>query len=136
MPFHVCNGAMLKCLFAVPPGTAPLTVLPINRMLTSNKPAANIMDFVPMMNIPSFGACISPMNPAFVAATTAAFGVPTPVPCMPATTSPWIPGAVAPPVLLANQPALDNISMLMCALGGPAPAISIIMPGEVTEMIP
>jgi len=133
MPFHVCNGATLKCAMAVPPGVSTLVVLPINRMLTSNQPAANIMDNKPMVNIMPFGACMSPGNPAFVAATAAALGVPTPVPCMPVTPMPWVPGAMAPPVLLAGAPALDNVSVLPCMMGG---VISVAMPGEMTEMIP
>lgn len=133
MPFHVCNGATLKCPFAVPPGISTLVVLPINRMLTSNQPAANIMDNKPMVNIPSFGACMSPGNPAFVAATSAALGVPTPVPCVPVTPAPWVTGAISNPVLLANFPALDNVSTLNCMMGG---VIAIVMPGEMTEMIP
>jgi hypothetical protein len=131
MPFHVCNGATLLCPFAMPPSTSTLVVLPINRMLTSNQPAANIMDNKPMVNIMSFGACISPGNPAFVAATAAALGTPTPVPCLPVTPAPWTAGAVT--VLLADMAALDDISTLNCMMGG---VITIVEPGEMTEMIP
>ena len=55
---------------------------------------AVITDFVPMLNIPTFGMCMSPANPAVQAATTAAQGVFTPAPCVPATADPW--GAAAP----------------------------------------
>ena len=133
MPFHVCNGATLICPFAVPPSTSTFVVLPINRMLTSDQPAANIMDNKPMVNIMSFGACMSPGNPAFVAATAAALGTPTPVPCVPVTPAPWVTGAISPPVLLADQPALDNVSTLNCMMGG---VIAVLNPGEMTEMIP
>ena len=131
MPFHVCNGATMKCPFGA--STSNLVVLPIHRMITSNQPAANINDHIPMVNILSFGACMSPGNPAFVAATTAALGVPTPVPCLPVTPAPWITGAVSPPVILDGMPALDNVSTLQCAMGG---VIMFITPGETTEMIP
>jgi len=133
MPMHVCNGATLKCMFAVPPGISTLIVLPQNRVMTSNQPAANIMDHKPMVNIPPFGMCISPTNPAFVSATAAAMGVPTPVPCTPATPAPWMPGS--PTVLLGNMPALNNTSVLACALGAPG-CITILMPGQFTEQIP
>lgn len=133
MAMHVCNGATLKCAFAVPPGVSTLVVLPLNRMLTSNQPAANIMDHVPFLNIMPFGMCMSPTNPMFVAATAAALGVPTPVPCLPATVAPWVPGA--PTVLLANMPVLNNTSMLTCALGTPM-CISVVVPGQFTEMVP
>jgi hypothetical protein len=68
------------------------------------------------VNILPFGMCKSPANPVVAAATAAAMGVLTPMPCIPATLSPWIVGA--PTVLLANQPALDNVSKCMCNWAG------------------
>lgn len=132
MPMHVCNGAMLKCMFAVPPGTTTLIVLPQNRVMTGNQPAANIMDHKPFVNIPPFGMCISPTNPAFISATAAAMGTPTPVPCVPATAAPWMPGSLT--VLVGNKPALNNTSVLACTLGAPG-CITIMMPGQFTEQI-
>lgn len=129
MPMHVCSGATLQCSFGLAPST--LVVLPVNRMITSNMPAANIMDHIPMVNIMPFGMCTSPANPTVAAATAAALGVLTPMPCIPATPAPWVPGA--PTVLLANMPTLDNTSKLMCIWGG---VIQIIYPGQVTEQIP
>ncbi len=129
MAMHVCSGAMLQCSFGVAPST--FTVLPINRTLTSNMPAANIMDYVPLVNILPFGMCTSPANPTVASATAAALGVLTPMPCIPATATPWAPGA--PTVLLANMPALNNTSKLICSYGG---VISVILPGQFTEMIP
>ena len=61
MGMHVCNGAVLMCSFGVAPSS--LIVLPINMMMTSNMPAANIMDNKPMVNILPFGMCMSPANP-------------------------------------------------------------------------
>lgn len=129
MPQHVCNGAMLTCSFGVAPGQ--LTVLPINRVNTSNQPAATIMDHQPMVNIAPFGMCMSLANPAVAAATSAAFGVLTPQPCIPVTPAPWVPGATT--VLLGNQPALDNTCTLNCMWGG---VIQVAMPGQFTENIP
>lgn len=131
MPIQVVNGALLKCALAVPPGASTMTVLPVNRVMSGNQPAANIMDHVPMLNIMPFGMCMTPSNPAVAAATTAAAGVLTPVPCMPVTPSPWIPGV--PNVLLGNMPALDNTCTCMCTWGG---VITVLYPGQVTEMIP
>jgi hypothetical protein len=124
---------MLKCMFAVPPGTTTLIVLPQNRVMTGNQPAANIMDHKPFVNIPPFGMCISPTNPAFISATAAAMGTPTPVPCVPATAAPWMPGSLT--VLVGNMPALNNTSVLACTLGAPG-CITIMMPGQFTEQIP
>jgi hypothetical protein len=124
-------GAQLMCTFGMAP--SQLVVLPINRVMTNQMPDANIMDHVPLVNIMPFGACMSLANPVVASATAAALGVLTPMPCIPATTAPWVPGAVAPPVLLGNQPTLDNISTLMCMWGG---VITITYPGETTVMVP
>jgi Domain of unknown function (DUF4280) len=129
MPQHVCNGAMLMCSFGVAP--SQLTVLPVNRVNTSNQPAATIMDHQPMVNISSFGVCVTLTNPAVAAATSAALGVLTPQPCIPATVTPWVPGATT--VLVGNQPALDNTCTLNCMWGG---IIQVAVPGQFTELIP
>lgn len=70
-------------------------------------------------------------NPAVAAATSAAFGVLTPQPCMPVTLSPWVPGATT--VLLGGQPSLDNTCTLNCMWGG---VIQVAVPGQFTELIP
>jgi hypothetical protein len=90
MPFKVVNGAQLMCTC----GTTPvaLTVLPVNRVNVGNQPAANIMDHMPMVIIPTFGMCITPANPQVAAATAAVMGVLTPQPCIPATASHRTPG--------------------------------------------
>src|ERR1700691_1522195 len=113
MAQQVCLGAMLQCSFGVAPSS--LIVLPVNRVLTGT-PAANIMDNKPIVNIPPFGMCSSPANPMVAAATAAALGVLTPMPCVPVTAAPWAPGA--PTVLIANMPALDSNSKLICNWGG------------------
>jgi len=129
MPQHVCNGALLACTFGAAPSA--MVVLPKNRMMTSNMPAANIMDNVPMVNIMPFAMCSSPANPTVAAATAAALGVLTPMPCVPVIPAPWAPGT--PTVMLSNLPVLNNTSKLMCAYGG---VISVNMPGQMTEMTP
>ena len=88
-------------------------------------PAANIMDNIPMVNIPTFGMCQSPSNPVVAAATAAALGVLTPMPCIPATVAPWSPGASK--TMIANMPALDNSCTLNCMWGG---AISFSQAGQ------
>src|SRR4051812_39596234 len=110
---QVCMGAMLKCSFGAAPSS--MIVLPANRV-TEMMPCANIMDNKPLVNILPFGMCNSMANPMVAAATAAALGVLTPMPCIPVTTAPWIVGA--PTVLIANMPALNNSSKLMCNWGG------------------
>ena len=129
MPIQVVNTAQLMCSMGMAPGT--LMVLPLNRVMSGNQPAANIMDHVPMLNIMPFGMCRSPANPVVAAATAAALGVLTPMPCIPATPAPWMPGAAT--VLLGNMPALDNTCKLMCLWAG---TIQVTNPGQVTHMIP
>jgi hypothetical protein len=129
MPQQVCNGAMLKCTMGMAPSN--LIVLPVNRVDTSGQPNANIMDNEPMVNIMPFGMCMSLANPMVAAATAAALGVLTPMPCIPATPAPWTPGA--PNVLLADAPALDDQSTLLCMWAG---VIQVTDPGEVTVSIP
>jgi hypothetical protein len=129
MPMQVCMNAQMMCTMGVAPSS--LVVLPINRVMTSQVPDANIMDHIPIMNITPFGMCMSPANPQVAAATAAAMGVLTPMPCIPNTPSPWVPGA--PTVLLGNQPTLDNTCQLMCTWAG---VITFVTPGEFTVMVP
>jgi hypothetical protein len=98
---------------------------------TGNLDAGNIMDHVPITNIPPFGMCQSLANPQVAAATAAALGVLTPMPCVPNTTAPWAPGS--PTVLVANQPALNDTSQLMCTWAG---VITVSSPGQTSEQIP
>jgi hypothetical protein len=127
MALQVNMGSMLQCSFGAAPSS--LVVLPDNRVLTST-PDANIMDNKPLVNIMPFGMCSSPANPTVAAATAAALGVLTPMPCVPATPAPWVPGA--PTVLIGSIPALDNNCKLMCLWGG---VIQITNPGQSTVMI-
>lgn len=121
----VVLGAKTMCTF----GTAPCTlvVAPANMTNGNMVPAANIMDYKPIANLPTFGMCSSMANPMVAAATAAALGVLTPQPCIPATSAPWSPGC--PTVKLGNQPALNNSSKCMCSYGG---SISITDPGQTT----
>jgi hypothetical protein len=80
-----------------------------------------------MVNIPTFGMCRSPANPTVAAATAAALGVLTPMPCVPVTT-PWTPGVAT--VLLRGMPALDASSKCMCAYGG---QISVTTPDVIVD---
>ena len=129
MAYQVCMGASMQCSFGVAPSS--LVVLPANRVVTQQVPDANIMDHNPMVNIMPFGMCSSLANPTVASATAAALGVLTPMPCIPNTTAPWTPGEST--ISLANFPALDNNSKLMCSWGG---VIQFITPGEFTVREP
>ena len=129
MAKQVVNLAMTKCSFGMAPSL--LMVLPINMVMCGNQPAANIMDYKPLVNILPFGMCQSMANPTVIAATSAAMGVLTPMPCIPNTIAPWVPGA--PTVIIANFPALNDTSKCMCLWAG---VIEITNPGQMTTDIP
>ena len=91
--FLVYAGAQMMCSFGAAP--VPLAVLPQSKVMAGGPPAANIMDMKPMANIPPFGMCSCPANPTVAAATAAALGVLTPMPCVPVPAGPWAPGSPA-----------------------------------------
>src|SRR3954466_2852427 len=123
----VTAGAMMTCSFGVAPSA--LVVLPANKTMCG-APAANIMDSIPMTNIPTFGMCMSIANPTVASATAAALGVLTPMPCVPVT-APWVPGSAT--VVIGGVPALDSMSKCMCSWGG---VIQVVSPGEFTVQLP
>ncbi len=125
MAQQVVNGAMLACSFGAAPGT--LIVTPENMTNAEKLPAATIMDNIPMKNVMPFGMCMSLANPQVAAATAAALGVLTPQPCIPVTTTPWMPGAIK--TMIKNKPALNNTCTLMCNWAG---VITITNPGQKT----
>ena len=124
MPQQVCMGAILQCSFGIAPSS--LLVIPKGTpVLASIMPAATIMDFAPIVNILPFGMCSSLANPMVIAATTAALGVLTPMPCIPVTVGPWKPGAMK--VKINNFPALPSTAICNCAWGG---IIKVTSPGQ------
>ena len=129
MPNHVCMSATLMCPMGM--ATSKLMVLPKNKVMTDGKPAANIMDNIPFVNILPFGNCMSPLNPATAAATAAALGTLTPAPCLPNPVGPWVPGS--PTVMLAGPPSLNMTSKLICAAGG---VIQVIVEGQAKHTLP
>lgn len=126
MPNQIVTGALMQCSFGLAP--APFTVLPENQVMAGGPlPAANIFDMKPLLNVPPFGMCSAPANPAVIAATAAALGVLTPMPCMPVPAGTWLPGD--PKVLIGFLPSLNNDCKLLCAWGG---VIQFNVPGEFT----
>ena len=119
-------GSLLTCTMGATPAAL---VVAVPTTTAQGPPAANIMDCAPITNIPTFGMCMSPANPMVAAATAAALGVLTPMPCIPVTT-PWTPGASM--VLVRNFPALDNASKCMCGYGGQISAVTTDVMVDVT----
>ncbi|HKO52783.1 MAG TPA: PAAR-like protein, partial [Polyangiaceae bacterium] len=86
---QVVAGATAACSFGAAPGS--ILVLPVHQCLAGS-PAANITDLAPIVNVCPFGSCSSLANPAVAAATAAAFGALTPMPCVPVPAGSWLPG--------------------------------------------
>ncbi len=119
----VCSGASLSCSYGT--ATSTLVVLPTNEVNTDSMPAATVNDYIPLLNIMTFGECSSTTNPAVIAATAAASGVQTPAPCVPCTVTPWSPGIAD--VSINGMSALDDGSTCDCMWSG---SISISDAGE------
>ena len=130
MPQQVVATAVTMCTFSL--GGAPSVFNPTPRPIVSSSLINGVItDNIPFTNIVPFPMCCSPSNPAFIAATAAALGVPTPVPCTPVTPAPWTPGV--PNVQITGIPVLDNTCTLTCVLGG---VITISFPAQVTHNVP
>jgi uncharacterized protein DUF4280 len=124
MPASAVTGAMLQCTFGLAPSA--LNALPTPKVMIEGRPAAVITSIITGANIPPFGMCTSLANPTVAAATTAALGVLTPMPCVPTIAGPWQPGAAK--TIIGGIPALTSGSICTCAFGG---VVSITMPGAV-----
>lgn len=114
MPLLCCTGASLSCSM----GTVPSTLNPGNPHVLTRQGTlvATVTDHVPMLNVPPFGMCRSLANPAVAAATAAAAGTLTPMPCVPLTPAPWTPGSSK--VRIGGRPALGDNASLVCVWAG------------------
>lgn len=127
MPPQVVEAAMIVCDMALVPLPVPLNAsVPPTMVTAGDLPAATIMHYAPLVNIPTFGMCNSPTNPEVIAATAAALGVHTPMPCIPVTVAPWDPPAES--VMIRGMPALTAEATCMCTWEG---TITIVDPGQV-----
>jgi hypothetical protein len=126
MPELVTNGAQLACTFGTTPSS--LVVVPAGAPVQAGgQVIARVADMIPMTNVLPFGMCTTPTNPQVASATSAASGVLTPQPCLPAIAGPWTPGS--PKVSVGGVPAVTRTCRLTCAWGG---QISVVSPGQVT----
>lgn len=122
------STAMLTCTFGAAPST--LTVLPTPRVLVEGMPVGTITDNAPVLNIPPFGVCTSLGNPQVAAATAAALGVLTPMPCVPAVAAPWV--SDAPKTLVGGKPVITVGSKCQCMWGG---LIQVVNPGTTKTIV-
>lgn len=110
----VVDGAKIRCS----QGTLPsvLVVLPDSPVSTDDKPTASVQDHKPQRNIITFGQCRSLKNPSVASATASSAGVLSPQPCVPATTTPWEPGA--PFAVVDEVKILSSDSTCKCEYEG------------------
>ncbi len=128
MPFLVADKAQLLCSMGSTPSVLTVPPTPDHSASAAPPPVmllATVNDFKPGANIAPFGLCRSPANPAVQAATAAASGVPTPAPCVPATTLPWAPPS--PTVLIRGVPAVGQVAKCQCSWQG---TITVVNPGQ------
>lgn len=121
MPAAMVLGTPLKCSMGnVPMPFRPMP--PVGRRMVMGLPVGQITDIAPFVSIGPFGMCMSMANPTVAAATAAAQGVLTPMPCTPTPAGPW-----APPEVDHGQAVIPNISQtacLFCAWGGTIQAVA------------
>ena len=118
----VTAGAAIRCSMGLTPSVLNVPAA----VVLATTPVATVFDIGPQVNIPPFGMCVSLLNPAVAAATTAALGVLTPQPCTPVPAGPWAPGAVTTAV--QGSPCLLATSQCACSFGG---VISVVAPAQV-----
>lgn len=124
----VVTSAVVTCPMGAAPAT--LTVLPTSRVLVEGRPVATVRDMIPLLNVATFGMCMSPANPTVAAATAAALGVLVPMPCVPVLSAPWLPGSAK--TLVGGAPATLQSSTCQCAYGG---VVQVVVPGATKTMI-
>ena len=119
------DGTLMECDLGVAPSV--LMVEPLG-VFANDLPAANILNIIPIVNIPPFTLCESPMNPEVIALTALALGVPTPAPCRPIVVDPWVAPST---VLMDGIPVLTVGAFCQCLWGGtigligPSPAFNV-----------
>ena len=98
MPNVITSGSICKCSFGSAP--MPFNVIPTNMTFSNELTIATIMDYIPILNIPTFGACLNPTNITKV--------------CVPTVITPWTP--TDPNVLVKGIPILTQNSLAFCSL--------------------
>lgn len=119
---------LIKCSQGTIP--VPLLVLPRKVVFSNYLSVANVSDSIPFLNILPFLLCKSLANPMVAAATVAAFGVLTPMPCIPIVTGKW--SAASSKVKVCGSPAFDKNGKVSCMWNG---NITVIMPGQFNTII-
>jgi hypothetical protein len=103
MPNLVCTGATLQCSF----GATPASFAASGIQTSTGSPVGVVTD-VTAANVPTFGICLSPSNPAAASSS--------PPPCVPVLLAPWSPGSAR--VTISGVSALDGACTCTCTWDG------------------
>lgn len=115
MPKLLCTGTMLSCSFGMAPSVFAAQGQPSLPLVLGSMPSATMTE-ITASNIPPFGMCQSMANPQVAAATAAALGVLTPMPCVPMVVAPWAPPSS---IMSGNGIPMATVqSKCVCAYGG------------------
>ena len=129
MPELLTTGCMLTCTFGDTPSAFVALELPGKPVIEGAMTTATIMEIAPIDNILPFVMCNSLANPEVAAATSAALGVLTPMPCVPVIPDPWDPPSIN--MFFEGLPLATVESKCLCTWGG---EISVDSPAEVFVM--
>jgi hypothetical protein len=114
MPKLVASGAQIRCSEGL--ASSQLSLTPAATVELGGVSAATVQNRLPFLNIAPFGMCKTQANPQVAAATAAAMGVLTPMPCIPVVLAPWTPGATT--VELSGDKVLTDDSRCSCLWTG------------------
>lgn len=116
MPEFLTTGCVLACSMGAAQSPFIALDLPGKPAIDGALPAATIEEMAPMDNILPFGMCKSLENPEVAAATAAAYGELTPMPCIPIVEMPWEPGSVL--ITYDGVPLALATDKCLCTWGG------------------
>ncbi|MCK8785335.1 DUF4280 domain-containing protein [Roseomonas sp. NAR14] len=116
MPEFLTTGCLLTCSFGLAPSVFVAEELPGKPVIEGGFVTATVAEIIPEDNVPSFAMCSSMENPEVAAATAAAEGVLTPMPCVPVIVDPWEPPSEL--VSYDGLPLATVESKCLCAWGG------------------
>ena len=104
-------GATCKCPFG---SVCPIVVLPTTNVFISGRQCVRMPNAQAIVNIPSFGMCNNPGNPAVIEIPP---GIIIPTACIPNITNPnWLTKKFN--VKVCGQPVCSDGDMCMCSYGG------------------
>lgn len=115
MPQFLTTATLLECTMGAAPVPFVADELP-GAPKEMGLTCATMIQFIPMKNVMPFGMCKSMANPTVAAATAAAQGALTPMPCVPVTTAPWAPPSTCTKYM--GIPMATVQSVCACSFGG------------------